>query len=74
MNPGPILIIRNTFPTLPYVFLFLVIINSENTKNIFTFCNYTENPIVFLLYDSSLVLLSVIYFLLFYFILLDLLI
>jgi hypothetical protein len=44
MNPGRILIIRNIFPMLPCVFLLLVLIKSENTKSIFTFCNYTENP------------------------------
>jgi hypothetical protein len=44
MNPDLILTIRNTFPTLPCVLLFLVIIKSENTKNIFTFYNYTKNP------------------------------
>jgi hypothetical protein len=37
MNPGPILTIRNTFPTLPHDFLFSVIIKSENTKNILPF-------------------------------------
>jgi hypothetical protein len=51
---------------LPRVFLFSVIIKSENTKNILTFCNYTKN--LKILYSISLVLPSVIYFLLFYFI------
>jgi hypothetical protein len=56
---------------LPRVFLFLVLIKSANTKNIFTFCNYTENPKILLLYSISLSLLSVIFY---YFILLDVLI
>jgi hypothetical protein len=54
MNPGLILIIRNTFPTIPRAILFLVLIKSENTKNSFTFCNYTENPKTTLLYSISL--------------------
>jgi hypothetical protein len=37
MNPGPILIIRNIFPTLPCAFLILAFIKSENTKNTLTF-------------------------------------
>jgi hypothetical protein len=32
MNPDPILIRRNTFPTLPRVLLFSASIKSENTK------------------------------------------
>jgi hypothetical protein len=35
MNPGPILIIRNTFPTLLLAFLFSALINSENKKHIY---------------------------------------
>jgi hypothetical protein len=32
MNPGPILIIRNTFPTYLHALLFSVLFKSENTK------------------------------------------
>jgi hypothetical protein len=66
MNPGPILTIRNTFTTLPRVFLFfLSLLNPKNSKNTFTFCNYTKNPKTLLIYSISLSLLFVI---LFYFI------
>ena len=34
MNPGPFLIIRNTFPTLLSPLLFAAIFNSENTKTL----------------------------------------
>jgi hypothetical protein len=47
---------------LPCVFLFLVLIKCKNTKNIFTFYNYTENPKILLLHNISLVLLFVILF------------
>jgi hypothetical protein len=36
MSPGPIYIIRNTFPTLLYALLFSALNYSENKKNIFT--------------------------------------
>jgi hypothetical protein len=42
MNPGPSLTIRKTFPTLPRVLLFLVIIKPENIKISFTFCSYIK--------------------------------
>jgi hypothetical protein len=35
MNPGPILIITNTFPTLACVFLISSLIKSQNTKHIY---------------------------------------
>jgi hypothetical protein len=42
-------------------FAILALIKSENTKNTFTFCNYTENPTT-LLYNINFSLLSVICF------------
>jgi hypothetical protein len=56
---------------LPRIFILLVLIKSENTKNTFTFYNYTENP------KKIYTALVLVYFLLFtfcYFILLDVLI
>jgi hypothetical protein len=69
MNPGPILIIRNTFPTLARVFLFPFIIKSKNTKKN-TFCNYIKNT-------KTHLFIALVYFLLFsfyYFVLLAIII
>jgi hypothetical protein len=44
MNPGPILIVRNTFPTHLHALLFLELFKSENTKNIFTFLHTPTKP------------------------------
>ena len=54
MNPGPFLIIRNTFYLLILAFTFSALIKSENTKNIFTSCNYNQNP-------KTLYLLALVY-------------
>jgi hypothetical protein len=43
-EPGPILIIRNTFPTLARVRLFSALIKSENTKTYLLSCNNIKNP------------------------------
>jgi hypothetical protein len=42
MNPDPILIIRNTFPTLARVFLISFLIKSENTKIYLLSCNHKK--------------------------------
>jgi hypothetical protein len=44
MNPGPILIMINTFPTLTRVLLFSSLIKSENTKTYLLSCIYNQNP------------------------------
>jgi hypothetical protein len=44
MNPGPILIIRNTFPMLARVFKNSSLIKSENTTTYLLFCNHIKNP------------------------------
>jgi hypothetical protein len=44
MKHGPILIIGNTFQTLFLALLLLVLIKSENTKNIFTFLQSYQKP------------------------------
>jgi hypothetical protein len=68
MKPGPFVIIINTFPLLLLAFLILDLFKSENFKNAFTFCNYTENPQTNLLYNISFSLFSIIYFSAIYFI------
>jgi hypothetical protein len=69
MNPGPVLIIRKTFPTLLLAFLFLTLMKSENTKITFTFCSYTQNTKAALLYRISFSLLYIIYFFLLFYLL-----
>jgi hypothetical protein len=45
MNPGPILIIRNTFPTIAHVFENSSVIKSENTKkNIYYLAIISKTP------------------------------
>jgi hypothetical protein len=43
MNPGPILIIRNTFPALARVFKSSSLIKFENTKIYLLSCNHIKN-------------------------------
>jgi hypothetical protein len=45
MNPGPILIIRNTFPTLARVFLISSLIKSKNTKHIYFLAIISKTPL-----------------------------
>jgi hypothetical protein len=44
MNPGPILIIRNTFPTHLHALLFSASFKSENTKIHLLSCINLQNP------------------------------
>jgi hypothetical protein len=44
MNPGPILIIRNTLPMLALVLLILALIKSQNTKTYLLSCIYNQTP------------------------------
>jgi hypothetical protein len=44
MNPGPNLIIRNTFPTHLQVLLFSASFKSENTKTYLLSCIHLKNP------------------------------
>jgi hypothetical protein len=44
MNPGPIFIIRNTFPTLLFALLFSALNYSENTKTYLLSCIHFQNP------------------------------
>jgi hypothetical protein len=70
MSHGPILIIRNVFPTLARVFLFLVIIKSEIPKTLIPFATILKT-------QKYIYFTVLVYFLLFnfyYFILLDILI
>jgi hypothetical protein len=69
MNPGPILIIRNTFPTILFTLLFSASFYSENTKNIFTFLHTHTKPkstfpASYLLYCIVIYLLHLIFILL----------
>jgi hypothetical protein len=52
MNPGPFFIIRNNFPFTLSLFLFLAIINFENTKTfpLFHFTNQNTTTISFIVY------------------------
>jgi hypothetical protein len=56
MNPSPILIIRNTFPTLILEFQFSLLIKSENTKTYLLSCNHIKNPKTPLPYHFSCIL------------------
>jgi hypothetical protein len=44
MNPGPVYIIRNTFPTLLYAILFSALNYSENTKTYLLLCIDNQKP------------------------------
>jgi hypothetical protein len=44
MNPGPILTIRNTFPTHLHTLLFSAPFYSENTKTYLLSCTHNQNP------------------------------
>jgi hypothetical protein len=61
MNPGPILIIRNTFPTLARFFKNSSLIKSEIQKHIYFFCNHLKNPKTRLPYFFSFIIALVIY-------------
>jgi hypothetical protein len=47
MNPGPILIVRNTFPTHLHALLFSALFKSENTKTYLLSCIHLQNPKIF---------------------------
>jgi hypothetical protein len=61
MNPDPFLIIRTTFYLFILSFIFSALIKSENTKKIFTSCNYNQNPKI--LYLLALIYIIVLFYL-----------
>jgi hypothetical protein len=65
MNPGPILIIINTFHTLFLALLFSSLTKSKNTKTYLLSCNHIKNPKTPLSYFISHII-ALVYFIALY--------